>query len=52
MDLGLITKTAGDPIAAYGLLLCGILALYLSAALILNTAFGKSVLPITGPWVK
>ena len=52
MDLGLISKVSGDPIAAYGLLFCGILALYLSAALILNTAFGKSVLPITGPWIK
>ncbi len=52
MDLGLVAKPTGDPIAAYFLLGTGILALYLSSAIILNTAFGKSILPITGPWVK
>jgi len=52
MDLKLMDKATGDPIAAYCLLFTGILALYLSTAIILNTAYGKSVLPITGPWVK
>lgn len=52
MDLKLIDKAAGDPIAAYTLLITGILGLYLAGAMILNTAFGKSILPIPGPWVK
>jgi Predicted membrane protein len=52
MDLKILDKATGDPIAAYTLLITGILALYLSAALVLNTAFGKSILPITGPWAK
>ena len=52
MDLKLMDKATGDPIAAYCFLATGILALYLSSAIVLNTAFGKSILPITGPWSK
>ncbi|MCX5780637.1 MAG: GPR1/FUN34/YaaH family transporter [Firmicutes bacterium] len=52
MDLGILAKTTGNPIAAYGLLLTGILGLYLSIAMVTNTAFGKSVLPIPAPWSK
>lgn len=52
MDLKLLDKAVGDPIAAYCLLITGILAIYLSSAIVLNTAFGKTILPITGPWSK
>jgi succinate-acetate transporter protein len=52
MDLGLLAKTTGNPIAAYTLLLTGILGLYLSIAMVTNTAYGKSVLPIPAPWSK
>ena len=51
LDLGIL-----DPsfklYAGYALLFAGILAMYLSAALVLNTAYGKSILPITKPWIK
>lgn len=52
MDMGMVSKVSGDPIAAYGLLITGILALYLSGAIIVNTAFGKSILPISAPFSK
>ena len=52
MDLKLIAKTSGDPIAAWFLLITGVIAAYLSGAIVINTAFGKSVLPIPGPLSK
>jgi succinate-acetate transporter protein len=51
MDIGWL-GAAFKPLAAYCLLITGILALYLSSAIILNTAYGKTILPISGPWVK
>jgi len=51
MDIGWLSATY-KPIAADALLFTGILAIYLCSALILNTAYGKSILPIPGPWVK
>jgi succinate-acetate transporter protein len=50
MDLGLVAGAVGAPIAAYTLLITGILALYLVAAIGLDSAYGKNILPITGPW--
>lgn len=52
MDLGKLSKETGDPIAAYTLLITGILGLYLSIAMVTNTAYGKSILPIPAPWSK
>lgn len=52
MDIGILNKEVGDPLAAYCFLGCGILALYLATAIIMNTEYGKSILPITGPWIK
>lgn len=52
MDLKLLDKAVGDPIAAWFLLITGILGLYLAIAIVTNTAFGKSVLPIPAPWSK
>jgi succinate-acetate transporter protein len=49
MDMGVLGASY-KPIAAYALLLTGVLAIYLSAAIILNTAYGKTILPIAGPW--
>lgn len=52
MDLGLMSKAAGAPVAAYGLLGAGILGMYVATAIILNTAFGKTILPMPGPILK
>ncbi len=35
-----------SPIAAYALLVSGIIAIYLSAALVVNTTFGKKIYPV------
>ena len=40
------------PISAYGLLISGILGLYQASAIILNGAFGKTILPVGGPLMK
>jgi len=37
-----------SPIAAYALLVAGVIALYLGAAQVVNTAFGKTVYPVIG----
>lgn len=39
-------------IPAYALLVAGILGIYLSAAIIVNTAFGREVYPMPGPILK
>jgi succinate-acetate transporter protein len=39
-------------IAGYALLLCGIVGTYLAAAMVVNTTFGKKVLPNPGPILK
>lgn len=49
LDLGWV-GAALEPIASYAFLITGILALYLAAAVVLNTAYGKTILPIPGPW--
>ncbi len=51
LDLGVLNPTF-KVTAAYPLLFAGILAMYLSSALILNSAYGKTILPITKPWIK
>lgn len=51
MDLGILPKTFST-IPAYGLLTAGILGIYLSAAMIVNAAFGKEVYPMPGPIIK
>lgn len=48
MDLGLISRPDWAPISGLFLLIGGICGLYMAAAVILNGAFGKVVLP-TGP---
>ncbi len=52
MKFGAVAPGIGAPIAAYCLLLLGILGLYLAAATVLNTAFKKSVLPTGKPLIQ
>lgn len=49
MDLGILSHSFAL-IPAYGLLTAGIVAVYLSAAIVVNTAFGKKVYPLPGPF--
>jgi succinate-acetate transporter protein len=42
----------GHTYAAYCLLITGILACYIAGAIMINTAFGRSVLPLSGPLSK
>ncbi|MGL1931038.1 MAG: GPR1/FUN34/YaaH family transporter [Desulfotalea sp.] len=49
MDLGILDKSYAF-IPAYGVLIAGIVAIYLSAAIVVNTAFGKKVYPLPGPF--
>jgi succinate-acetate transporter protein len=51
IDLGWMSG-AYKPYAAYCLLMSGILGLYQSGAIILNTAFGKTIMPCGGPLMK
>lgn len=51
MDLGLIPRTFA-PIPGWLLLAAGIMGVYLSAAIVVNTAFGKTVYPNPGPIIK
>ncbi|WKW52004.1 acetate uptake transporter family protein [Rhodomicrobium lacus] len=51
MDLGLIGKSNAY-IPAWALLGAGIVGIYLSGALVVNTAFGRKVLPLPGPLVE
>lgn len=50
-DMGLLGPAWG-PIAGDFLLIAGILGLYISSAIVLNTAFGREVLPMPGPIIK
>jgi len=49
MDLGILPKTYGV-IPAWGLLIAGAIAIYLSSAIVVNTAYGKQVYPLPGPF--
>ena len=51
MDMGKLGHQYA-PIAAYFLLVAGVGALWVAAAGIVNTAFGKAVLPLPGPFLK
>ena len=51
MDLGILSKSFAV-IPAWGLLIAGIFGIYLSAAMIVNTAFGREVYPMPGPIIK
>ncbi|MFH0997639.1 MAG: GPR1/FUN34/YaaH family transporter [Pseudomonadota bacterium] len=48
IDLGLLPKSL-SPVCAYFILGGGFCALYVSSAIILNTTFGRTILPMPGP---
>ena len=49
MDLGILPKTYAV-IPAWGLLIAGVIAIYLSSAIVVNTAFGRAFYPLPGPF--
>lgn len=51
MDLGILSKSYAV-IPAWALLIAGIFGIYLSAAMVVNTAFGRQVYPMPGPIIK
>jgi succinate-acetate transporter protein len=51
MDLKILAPSYGV-VAAYALLIAGILGIYLAAAMQLQAAFGRAILPIPGPIIK
>ena len=50
-DMGLLGAAWG-PVAGWALLIAGIFGLYTASAIVLNTAYGRPVLPTGGPLVK
>ena len=51
IDMGVLDHTM-KAIPGWFLFIAGWLGIYIAAAIILNTAFGKSVLPLPGPMIK
>lgn len=51
-DLGVIDPVIGSAIAGWFLLIGGIFGIYMAAGTVLNTAFGKQVLPLGAPIIK
>ncbi|MCL2507556.1 MAG: hypothetical protein FWF05_00120 [Oscillospiraceae bacterium] len=51
IDLQVLPKSF-SPVPAYALLLAGLIAIYLSAALVVNTTFGKKIYPVIEPKSK
>ncbi|MEI6856937.1 MAG: hypothetical protein V5784_05430 [Psychrilyobacter sp.] len=49
MDLGVLPRTYAV-IPAWGFLTAGIVAIYLASAIVVNTAYGKTVYPLPGPF--
>ncbi len=50
MDLGILPKSYAVIPAWGGLLVAGIIAIYLSSAIVVNTAYGRAVYPLPGPF--
>jgi len=51
IDLGILPSSYAI-IPAWGLLIAGILGIYLAAAIVVNGAFGREVYPMPGPIIK
>lgn len=51
MDLRVLGSNMA-PVAGYALLFAGILAIYISSAIVLSSAYGRAVLPMPGPLIK
>lgn len=52
LDLGIADPAVWKPVVAYLLIASGWLGVYGVAAIMTNTAFGKSIIPIPGPLCK
>ncbi|PIE71427.1 MAG: hypothetical protein CSA22_02655 [Deltaproteobacteria bacterium] len=52
LDLGKINPATYKPVVAYLLIASGAIASYIVAAIMTNEAFGRSVLPLPGPFAK
>lgn len=52
MDMGVLAGATYKPIAGWILFVVGVLGVYVSGAIMLNTVFGKSILPTTTPMIK
>lgn len=51
-DLGILPSATWSPIAGWAILISGIFGIYVASAIILNEAFGKTVMPMPGPFLK
>ncbi|BCS98693.1 hypothetical protein DSLASN_43250 [Desulfoluna limicola] len=51
MDLKVIGHGLA-PVAGYALLFAGLIAIYISSAIVINTAYAREVLPMPGPILK
>lgn len=51
LDLGLLAATY-KPAVGYLLILTGTIGIYTAGAIVNNAAFGKTILPIPGPFIK
>ncbi|NPV90340.1 MAG: hypothetical protein HPY50_06180 [Firmicutes bacterium] len=52
MDLGIISKAAAAPVIGWLALVAGCGGLLLAAAIVVNTTFGRSIIPCPGPIIK
>jgi len=52
MDMGVLAGATYKPPAAWCLMIAGLIGLYLAGAIMLNTVFGRAVLPTTTPMVS
>jgi succinate-acetate transporter protein len=51
-DLALMPAATAGPVAGWALFIVGCLAIYIAAAIQLNAAWGKTILPLGGPIIK
>lgn len=51
-DMGALTAPWAGPTAGTFLLIAGIFGIYTGAGIVVNTAFGRAVLPMGGPLIK
>jgi hypothetical protein len=51
-DIGFLAKATWSPIAGWLLLITGFFGLYTSAGIVLNTMWGKTILPLGDPISK
>lgn len=52
MDIGWMSHNAVASYAGYGCFLAGIFAIYSAGAMLLNSSYGRTILPMGGPIIK